>query len=224
MKPILLKPETGYILFGHGSSVESANDAVRTVAANFAQQGGHRAVETAFLEGGKPDLAGAVAALAARGIDDIIVIPYFLTLGTHLQRDLPKLVDQARAGHSGVKIEVTPPLDDDIRRCSKHWRTGPSENKTMSLDVYQATDSRMERNRTGSPPLAFSKSKGWENFDFIPGQFVSLTDGVNGKPIKRAYLHSLRAASATNRFELCLNLVHEGAFTPHFFSLNVGVT
>ncbi len=106
-----MNSEPGYILFGHGSSVESANDAVRTVAAKFAQRGGHRAVETAFLEGGKPDLAGAVSALTARGIADIVVIPYFLTLGTHLQRDLPKLVDQARAAHSQVKIAVTPPLD-----------------------------------------------------------------------------------------------------------------
>jgi sirohydrochlorin ferrochelatase len=111
MKPILMKSETGYILFGHGSSVESANDAVRAVAANFAQRGGHHAVETAFLEGGRPDLAGAVALLAGRGIADIVVIPYFLTLGTHLQRDLPKLVDEARAAHAGVQIAVTPPLD-----------------------------------------------------------------------------------------------------------------
>jgi sirohydrochlorin ferrochelatase len=106
-----MKSETGYILFGHGSSVESANDAVRAVARNFARRGGHGAVETAFLEGGKPDLAGAVAALAGRGIADIVVIPYFLTLGTHLQRDLPKLVEQARAAHTGVTIAVTPPLD-----------------------------------------------------------------------------------------------------------------
>jgi sirohydrochlorin ferrochelatase len=106
-----MKPDAGYIVFAHGSSVESANDAVRTVAAEFARRGGHSAVEVAFLEGGRPDLTGAVAALAQRGITDVVVIPYFLTLGTHLQRDLPKLVQQALASHTCVKIEVTPPLD-----------------------------------------------------------------------------------------------------------------
>jgi sirohydrochlorin ferrochelatase len=104
-------PETGYIVFAHGSSVASANDAVAAVASNFARRGGHSAVQAAFLEGGTPDLAGAVALLAERGIADIVVIPYFLTLGTHLQRDLPKLVEHARAAHPGVRIEVTPPLD-----------------------------------------------------------------------------------------------------------------
>ena len=44
-------------------------------------------------------------------IGNIVVILYFLTLGTHLQRDLPKLVEQARAAHPGVRIQVTPPLD-----------------------------------------------------------------------------------------------------------------
>jgi len=106
-----LNSETGYIIFAHGSSVASANDAVRAVAAEFAERKGHRAVEPAFLEGGNPDLAGAVAALAARGIENLVVIPYFLTLGTHLQRDLPKLVEHARAAHPRVRISVTAPLD-----------------------------------------------------------------------------------------------------------------
>jgi sirohydrochlorin ferrochelatase len=101
---------TGYIVFAHGSSVESANDAVRTVAAEFARRGEFEAVEAAFLEGGKPDLRGAVDALGAR-VSRVVVIPYFLTLGLHLQRDLPRLIDALRESHPGLEIEVAPPLD-----------------------------------------------------------------------------------------------------------------
>ena len=62
---------------------------------------------------------------------------------------------------------------------------------------------------------------GVDKFEFTPGQFVSLTDNVNDKPIKRAY--SIASPPfGNNRFELCLNLVHEGAFTPHLFSLEPG--
>ena len=102
---------TGYIVFGHGSTLESANDAVRAVAAEMGRRGGYAAVETAFLESGKPDLRGAVDILAGCGLTHIIVIPYFLTLGMHLQRDLPRLVEQIRLVHPAVKIQVTPPLD-----------------------------------------------------------------------------------------------------------------
>jgi sirohydrochlorin ferrochelatase len=106
-----MKTETGYIVFAHGSRVESANDAVRRVAGDFSRREGGSPAETAFLEGGTPDLAGAVAALAARGVSDIVVLPYFLTLGTHMQRDLPKLVEGALEGHPGITIVVAPPLD-----------------------------------------------------------------------------------------------------------------
>lgn len=102
---------SAYIVFAHGSSVESANEAVRIVAAQMAQMGGYTNVEAAFLEGGKPDLAGAVDAVTARGAQRVIVVPYFLTLGLHLKRDLPKLVEEARAKHPNLEIEVTPPLD-----------------------------------------------------------------------------------------------------------------
>jgi NAD(P)H-flavin reductase len=62
---------------------------------------------------------------------------------------------------------------------------------------------------------------GVEKLEFVPGQFVSLTDEVNGKPIKRAY--SIASPPfGNNRFELCLNRVEGGAFTPHLFSLTPG--
>lgn len=102
---------TGYIVFAHGSSVESANEAVRSVAHEVAQAGGYAHVIAAFLEGGRPDLSFAVGELGSRGVSHIVVIPYFLTLGLHLQRDLPRLIGEARTEHPGLEIEVTPPLD-----------------------------------------------------------------------------------------------------------------
>lgn len=101
----------GYVVFAHGSSIESANDAVRAVAAEMARRGKYEAVEAAFLEGGQPDLAGAVEILAGCGLARVVVIPYFLTLGLHLQRDLPHLVEQIRAAHPEIEIKVTAPLD-----------------------------------------------------------------------------------------------------------------
>ena len=102
---------TGYVVFAHGSSVESANDAVRTVAAEMARRGGLDFVIAAFLEGGQPDLPGALEALA-KDVSRVVVVPYFLTLGLHLQRDLPRLIEQVKNAHPGLTIEVTPPLDE----------------------------------------------------------------------------------------------------------------
>lgn len=101
--------KAGIVIFGHGSSVASANEAVRAVAARAASEGGWELYETAFLEAA-PRLDEAVGKLAAAGAEEILVLPYFLTLGIHLQRDLPKLVDDL-AVHHNIPIRVTEPLD-----------------------------------------------------------------------------------------------------------------
>jgi sirohydrochlorin ferrochelatase len=102
---------TGLIVFAHGSSVASANEGVAQVTARMAVEGGYELVETAFLELAEPDLRQAVARLAERGADRIVVIPYFLTLGIHLRRDLPRIVEELAGIHGGVRIDVTEPLD-----------------------------------------------------------------------------------------------------------------
>ena len=101
---------TGYIVFAHGSSIETANQAVRTVAAEMAERGGLDVVEAAFLEGIGPSLAGALASMADR-VTHVVVVPYFLTLGLHLKRDLPRLIDEVKQTHPNVRIDVAPPLD-----------------------------------------------------------------------------------------------------------------
>ncbi|MDQ6665144.1 MAG: CbiX/SirB N-terminal domain-containing protein [Acidobacteriota bacterium] len=98
---------TGIVVFAHGSSVASANDAVREIAAraNFPLY------ETAFLDSAEPNLAEAVRRLTVRGASGILVIPYFLTLGLHLQRDLPAIVRELSDIYKDVEIRVAPPLD-----------------------------------------------------------------------------------------------------------------
>lgn len=60
-----------------------------------------------------------------------------------------------------------------------------------------------------------------ERLEFVPGQFVSLTDSVASRNITRAY--SIASAPGKgNRFELCLNRVDDGAFSPHLFDLSAG--
>lgn len=58
-------------------------------------------------------------------------------------------------------------------------------------------------------------------FSFAPGQWVSLSAVLEGEEITRAY--SLASApSGDNRFELCLNRVEGGRFSPFLFDLKPG--
>lgn len=103
--------QTGIVIFAHGSSVEAANQSVRKAAEQAARAGSFHLVETAFLELAQPDLDAAVAKLIEAGAGRILIIPYFLTLGIHLQKDLPALVEKLSERHPGVQFRVAPPLD-----------------------------------------------------------------------------------------------------------------
>ena len=59
-----------------------------------------------------------------------------------------------------------------------------------------------------------------EALEFTPGQFLSLMRDNGEKTITRAY--SIASAPAGNRFELCLNLVEDGAFSPMLFGISPG--
>ncbi|MBY0376254.1 MAG: hypothetical protein K2Q23_19825 [Bryobacteraceae bacterium] len=61
-----------------------------------------------------------------------------------------------------------------------------------------------------------------ETLEFLPGQFVSFTEELKGKRVTRAY--SIASRPEANRFELCLNLVDDGHFSPHLFAMKPGDT
>ena len=59
-----------------------------------------------------------------------------------------------------------------------------------------------------------------EKLHFKAGQFVSFTEMIGGKKITRPY--SIASLPDGNQFELCLNLVKEGIFSPWLFDLKPG--
>jgi sirohydrochlorin ferrochelatase len=102
---------TGILLFAHGSSVEEANRAVHELARQIEAQGPYGYVRAAFLERARPDLGEAVRQAVEAGRQRLIVIPYFLTMGIHLQRDLPNFISALKQKYPEVMIEVGQSLE-----------------------------------------------------------------------------------------------------------------
>lgn len=102
---------TGILLFAHGSPVEEANQGVRELGRKIAAAGPYGYVRAAFLGGGQPDLSSGVREATRAGLHRLIIIPYFLTLGLHLRRDLPALVAAAKAEHPQLEIIVGESLE-----------------------------------------------------------------------------------------------------------------
>ncbi len=94
------------VLIGHGSRSPDANGALTDLSTQLAAQLGVP-VGTGFLEMAEPTIADALAAAKADGADRIVLLPFFLSPGMHVRRDLTRIVDDARRD-LGIAIEIAP--------------------------------------------------------------------------------------------------------------------
>ncbi len=95
---------THVVLVGHGSRSAEANATLvalaRTLAADLALP-----VHAAFLEICEPAIPATLRAAAAAGATRIVTVPYFLSPGMHVRRDIVAIVDAERA-ELGIPIEI----------------------------------------------------------------------------------------------------------------------
>jgi sirohydrochlorin cobaltochelatase len=101
------------VLFAHGARAASWAVPFQRLRELTAQQKPGVAVSLAFLELMTPSLPDEVALLAARGVQDITVVPVFLGQGGHLLRDLPLLLERLRASHPGIRFTTVPAVGED---------------------------------------------------------------------------------------------------------------
>ncbi len=98
--------KTAILMMAHGSRISEANDAARQVAAMVREMTGFEIVEVSFRELHNPNIQSGIDACVARGADRILLMPYFLFMGAHVQHDLPEEIEEARKRHPGLVMEM----------------------------------------------------------------------------------------------------------------------
>ena len=204
---------TGIVIFAHGSPVEAANDAVHAVTAEMSRRTS-TAVESAFLECARPSCwLMRSKDWSSKASNSIVVVPYFLTMGIHLRRDLPRIADELRNIYKHVSIDIAEPLDGHpaLVDILSNEQNKPSmlarllESHEIAHEVRHFTFEVPELN----------------DLPYLPGQFCRLRR-LWRQEVTRAY--STASPPKGNRFELCLNLVEDGLFSPFLFDLQPGDT
>ena len=97
---------TAILIMAHGSRIAEANDAAREVAAMVREITGFEIVEVAFRELHEPDIQQGIDTCVARGAGRILLMPYFLFMGAHVQHDLPEEIMTAQKRHPGLIMEM----------------------------------------------------------------------------------------------------------------------
>jgi sirohydrochlorin ferrochelatase len=90
----------------HGSRIPEANDAVREIAAMVKQMTGYEIVEISCREMHLPNIQQGVDACVAQGAQRVLLMPYFLFTGAHVQEDLPEEMAQARERYPDVEFAM----------------------------------------------------------------------------------------------------------------------
>jgi sirohydrochlorin ferrochelatase len=103
-------PKTAVLLIAHGSRQRAANDDLHGLAERLTATGAYPIVEACFLELADPDLLTGGDRCVARGATLVLMVPYFLSAGVHLERDLTGARDELSQRHPDVDFRLAPPL------------------------------------------------------------------------------------------------------------------
>ena len=96
-----------WILVAHGSRLEAANDEVRSLAARLSALGS-QTVRAAFLEIAQPSIPEAIEQAARTAPSEILILPYFLTQGRHVQEDIPAVLAAKAKAFPETPIRLLP--------------------------------------------------------------------------------------------------------------------
>ena len=98
--------KTAILLMAHGSRIPEANEAAREIAAMVKEMTGYEIVEVSFREQHRPNIQAGIEACVANGAGRILLMPYFLFVGAHVQEDLPEEMAEAKKRYPQVEFAM----------------------------------------------------------------------------------------------------------------------
>jgi sirohydrochlorin ferrochelatase len=108
--PLHHSPSTALLLIAHGSRQPDANADLHHVAAAVREQHAYVIVEPAFLELAKPTIVEAGKRCVEQGAGQVILLPYFLSAGVHVLRDLTEARTALSRQFPDVDFRLAEPL------------------------------------------------------------------------------------------------------------------
>jgi sirohydrochlorin ferrochelatase len=98
------------LLIAHGSREDEANADLHHAVAALRRRGEFAVVEAAFLELAEPDIDAGAAACVEQGAERVVLLPYFLSAGVHVRRDLTAARERLAERHPHVGFRLAEPL------------------------------------------------------------------------------------------------------------------
>jgi len=101
---------TAVLLIAHGSRRTEANHDLVIVADQLKAQSNYSIIVPCYLEIAEPSIPDGARQCVESGADHVLMMPYFLSAGSHVTRDLERFRNKASAEFESVKFDLCPPL------------------------------------------------------------------------------------------------------------------
>jgi sirohydrochlorin ferrochelatase len=107
---------TGYVILGHGSRAKEAAETLQAIVNMVKEDLKSEWVSSAYMGFSQPNLEEAVAKFVAGGCSKIVIMPFFLYKGIHLQKDIPEKIEKLEEKYNGqATFSLTSHLGADKR-------------------------------------------------------------------------------------------------------------
>ncbi len=99
------------LLVAHGSRRKASNDEIRALAARLrAAADSFDHLACAFLELADPSIPDGLRQAISKGASVVVVLPYFLSAGRHVVRDIPAEIERVQKEYPSIDIHLAPYL------------------------------------------------------------------------------------------------------------------
>jgi sirohydrochlorin ferrochelatase len=102
--------KSALLLIAHGSREPEANADLHYVVSDMRRRGAYALVEACFLELAQPDIDAGAAHCVAQGAERVVLLPYFLSAGIHVRRDLTAAQQRLAERFAQVRFSLAEPL------------------------------------------------------------------------------------------------------------------
>jgi sirohydrochlorin ferrochelatase len=102
--------QTALLLIAHGSRRAEANADLDHLAGVIRGRGEFAFVQPSYLELCEPGIVAGGEKCVAAGASRVVMLPYFLSAGKHVQEDLTAARDELARRHPGVPFVLAEPL------------------------------------------------------------------------------------------------------------------
>jgi sirohydrochlorin ferrochelatase len=103
------------VLLGHGSRAAGVSQAMAQVACALTAHLPNMLVRAAHRELCEPSLEQVVRELSVNGVERIVVLPFFLHQGLHMQEDIPRQIEALRREQPHLQLVCADHIGYDDR-------------------------------------------------------------------------------------------------------------